>query len=530
MLDAGPSQLYDALAKILGLDDLVDAQDALQKERKARKELVETAEEERTWTCSGSCRRIVRRARDAARRALERDDWGLDELESLVAGSRNGEADAILDLLKRLALFPVPEPEVFAAAAEGLREAVEREERAARSVAGRAHDLTALLEQALEFHQKHGDGDCPVCGRSGALDHEWHLQKTKEAGELRRASQEAQAAREALKQAERGARNLVAIDTALLAQARSIPELEKAATAVLEAMALLPTARDLAESLDLASRRLAPAVAALRHAASVELARREDAWRTLVLRIAAWFQPARNARRAAVRLEQLKQAEEWLKDAGEEIRNGRFAPIAARATAIWNRLKLQSNVSLTSIHLRGDHRSTRRSVELDVTVDGKKGAALGVMSQGELHSLALSLFVPRATLPESPFRFIVIDDPVQSMDPARVDGLARVLEETGKERQVLVFTHDDRLPEAVRRLGIAATVIEVTRGENSLVEARPALDPVSRYIEDARTIVKDRLPADVASRVVPRPLPQRPRGGLHGVGAPPPHRPGRAPR
>ena len=50
------------------------------------------------------------------------------------------------------------------------------------------------------------------------------------------------------------------------------------------------------------------------------------------------------------------------------------------------------------------------------------GAALGVMSQGELHSLALSLFIPRATLPESPFRLIVIDDPVQSMDPARVDG------------------------------------------------------------------------------------------------------------
>jgi wobble nucleotide-excising tRNase len=51
-----------------------------------------------------------------------------------------------------------------------------------------------------------------------------------------------------------------------------------------------------------------------------------------------------------------------------------------------------------------------------VTVDGVEGAALGVMSQGELHAMALSLFLPRATLPESPFRFVVIDDPVQSMD------------------------------------------------------------------------------------------------------------------
>ena len=90
-------------------------------------------------------------------------------------------------------------------------------------------------------------------------------------------------------------------------------------------------------------------------------------------------------------------------------------------------------------------RATRRKVALKVTVDGKDAEALGVMSQGELHSLALSLFLPRATLPDSPFRFICVDDPVQSMDPARVEGLARVLADTAKTRQVVVFTHDDRL-------------------------------------------------------------------------------------
>jgi hypothetical protein len=126
------------------------------------------------------------------------------------------------------------------------------------------------------------------------------------------------------------------------------------------------------------------------------------------------------------------------------------------------------------------------------------------MSQGELHSLALSLFIPRATLPESPFRFIVVDDPVQSMDPARVDGLARVLQSAAKDRQVVVFTHDDRLPESVRRLGIAAVVVEVTRRENSVVELRPAHDPIKRYIDDAMTVVKtDGLPQDAARRVVP---------------------------
>lgn len=114
-----------------------------------------------------------------------------------------------------------------------------------------------------------------------------------------------------------------------------------------------------------------------------------------------------------------------------------------------------------------------RKVVLDVTVDGTAGAALSVLSQGELHALALSLFLPRATVAESPFRFLVIDDPVQAMDAATVAGLARVLAETAVTRQVVVFTHDDRLPEAVRRLGLPATVLAVCREEKSRVAVRP---------------------------------------------------------
>ncbi len=191
-----------------------------------------------------------------------------------------------------------------------------------------------------------------------------------------------------------------------------------------------------------------------------------------------------------------------MKDAADDIRNERFAPIADETRRIWEKLRLQSNVSLDDVHLGGAGKA--RKVELKVTVDGQEGAALGVMSQGELHSLALSLFIPRATLEESPFRFVVIDDPVQSMDPARVDGLAKVLQSASKNRQVVVFTHDDRLPEAIRRLDIAATVIEVTRREGSVVEPRRSKDPVSRYIEDAMALAyTDDLPPEVARRVVP---------------------------
>jgi hypothetical protein len=126
------------------------------------------------------------------------------------------------------------------------------------------------------------------------------------------------------------------------------------------------------------------------------------------------------------------------------------------------------------------------------------------MSQGEQNALALSLFIPRACLSDSPFRFAVIDDPVQSMDPSRVDGLARVLRETAETRQLVVFTHDDRLSEAVRRQGIAATVIEVTRRGQSAVELRRGRDPVARYIEDALSVARtDGLAKPAVRRVVP---------------------------
>jgi hypothetical protein len=74
-----------------------------------------------------------------------------------------------------------------------------------------------------------------------------------------------------------------------------------------------------------------------------------------------------------------------------------------------------------------------------------------------LHALGLALFLPRATAAVSPFGLVVIDDPMQAMDPAKVYGLARVLSSVALSRQV-VFTHDDRLPAALRQLQLRATV------------------------------------------------------------------------
>ena len=141
--------------------------------------------------------------------------------------------------------------------------------------------------------------------------------------------------------------------------------------------------------------------------------------------LAVWTEQARESQHAAHELAEVKQALTWLKADGQEIRNARLEPFAQLSAQIWDMLRQESNVELGPIRLEGS--ATRRRLSLDATVDGVACTALGVMSQGELHALGLALFLPRATSPDSPFRFLLIDDPVQSMDPAKVDGLARVL-------------------------------------------------------------------------------------------------------
>lgn len=505
MLDEGPSRLYDALASILGLDDLVAAQDRLGDAKKAREKAHKDAAQMRSQILATLPSFDDDRARELLA-ALTRDDWGLDDAERIVSRADGDQAaDRELAVLKQIANLACPGAAEVDTAVRALGEASQAVKATAGTLASQSKDLAEVLEQALRFHERHGDGPCPVCGRKAALDPAWREHQTAEVKRLRDAARAATTAQAAAETARRQATALPAPrpDTLRLATEIGLDGVE-ALVQLANWQAALATGDldDLAAGIQKTGEPLRAVVTDLRTKAAGEVQRREDAWRPLSIQIAAWLSVARTARKGADAVRPLKTAEAWLKGAVADLRNERFTPIKEKCQAIWTQLRQQSNVALEDIRLAGT--STSRKVELDVTVDGVEGAALGVMSQGELHALALSLFIPRATLPESPFRFIVIDDPVQSMDPSRVDGLARVLETAARDRQVVVFTHDDRLPEAVRRLSIGATVLEVTRREGSAVEVRKGRDPVVRHIEDAMAVAQtDGLPAAAAKRVIP---------------------------
>jgi energy-coupling factor transporter ATP-binding protein EcfA2 len=205
----------------------------------------------------------------------------------------------------------------------------------------------------------------------------------------------------------------------------------------------------------------------LRARAAEELASRDAAWQERAAETLAWLTEARAVAASAERLRALLVAEPWLKRVAGELRSERFAPVAERAIANWCELRQGSSVDLREITLRKVGRYGR--ADFGVSAEGESANALGVMSQGELLALSLSVFLPRVALEESPFRFAVIDDPVQAMDASTVDGLARVLERAAATRQIVVFTHDDRLPDAIARQSVDATVVRVDRQPRSLV-------------------------------------------------------------
>lgn len=500
---AEPSRLHDELAPVLGLERFDDAATRL---ADLVKRLGEPAR------AASSSLRIVRgqlasstdpRAAQATA-LLKGKTPDLGKVSALATGA--AAADPALALLKSLAALPLPDAAAWREARGRLTDATARKQRAEADLAAAAGTAATLLEDALAHHTEHGDGACPVCG-IGTLDAGWAARaraQVDQAGLFRNALNDAKAdvarARAALTTA------VPHVPPALTqAAARTLPDIPAAqgahqAWAALAAQAGLDGVTEETGTALFGS--AATECEALRAQAAAAVAAREDAWQPLALALAGWLELARSAATAEPRLAAAKQAEAWLKANATALRNQRLAPLGERARAIWAQLRQESNVDLGLLRLEGS--KTNRHVEMTATVDGQDAGAFAVMSQGELYALALSIFLPRATSPESPFGFVVVDDPVQAMDPAKVDGLARVLTDAAQDRQVIVFTHDDRLPEAIRRLQLPARILEVTRDQQSAVSIDSLSDPAQRYLDDARAIASDKnVPTEVLVRVVP---------------------------
>jgi ABC-type hemin transport system ATPase subunit len=498
-LDGKPSALHDTLHRLLGLGALDAALDRLKTARSELDSHVKVLRETKNAIVVELGLLDDERARRAEKLLSSRKP-DLAGLAELALGDDQDVAEVAR--LRALLALSLPTGEEVTEAARKVRNALDSVAEASTTETSSADAVATLLERALTYHGEHGDTPCPVCG-GRRLDALWRGHAAAELTRLQKLTAALHQANSKLAAAVADARALGTPVPLPLGQFTAGVDVASAATAWQAwhraGQEAQPAA--LVHGLVQAHPEVWAALTELSDAARAELSRLDEAWRPLTSRLIIWHDLARRVEKESPLLGELKKAENWLKAAAAILRDERMAPFAAGSQRVWQQLRQESSVDLGAVRLEGS--STRRRVALDVTVDGTDTAALSVMSQGELHALGLSLFLPRATEEASPFRFLMIDDPVQAMDPAKVDGLARVLSEVAQTRQVVVFTHDDRLADAVRRLTVPATVWEVCRRDQSRVALRPCADPVDRYLDDAYALAKaDDMPENLRRELV----------------------------
>ncbi|CAO5166434.1 Nuclease SbcCD subunit C [Frankia sp. AiPs1] len=516
LIDDKAVRQYDVVDKILGLSYLTAVDSRLKDEQSQHAAAVKDVGKGLT-SLTAALEDLLRDLPEETRARA-----ALDALGTNTPGKRRSSPDfAALDRmladpplvedgdlaeLRQLADLQGPDLDQVDRAVQRLREALA----AAVAVTGtNAEDASLradLLLRALDYRERHSDVEtCPVCGTEQILDEDWARQAEAQATVLRDEGQAVKKADDALRAAETGLKTLIVAPPAIppaLAAVRQAWQIWQAC----ESRTDLATLADEAPGI---ARTLADACASARARARAVLAGRDDRWRPLFANLQIWTDQARAVDAAKARRGGVKKARSWLDSLIQDLRRERLTTFEAQAQEIWAALRHESNVNLNKVGLAGKETSTLRQLILDVSVDDANASALAVMSQGELHSLALALFLPRARTADSPFGFLLIDDPVQSMDPAKVNGLAQVLSDLGKQRQIVVFTHDTRLQRAFTSQDLHVTIRRVERGTASKVEIENALDPVKQALKEARGFAhavsskNKNLPAAARAHVLP---------------------------
>jgi hypothetical protein len=330
--------------------------------------------------------------------------------------------------------------------------------------------LLAVLRSALDVHLHDAALFCPVCS-TGTLDDAW--------------AASAQLAIEAIEHRLRALHNARALQRsaqnellAALPATESVPTIDEIPNSV-EARAAVGMLRMLVNvsPLDVAALREAS-----RQAFSV-LGESAQKSRPAIAAIGSWVTVADGHIDVKAKVAHHVEARKWLRTCMETFRVERLKSMNQLMLENWGKLQQTSRVTVDPFEISGI--KTSRKLGMTCSIDGESANARSVLSQGELHALGLSMFLPRALHRDSPFGFLVIDDPVQALDVRKVDGLAQLLSDIAVTRQVIVFTHDERLPDAVHRLGLQATVLKVERSEQSAVSVKRTSDAVSRALEEA---------------------------------------------
>ncbi len=205
MIGARPSELYDTLAAVLGLEGLAGAAKVLASARRGRSRQQKEVNRERLGRLLPKLELLEDERAKAAVKALRARPWDLDALVDL--GSATDTEQESLGVLVNLR---VPEERQLFSVADRVDSAFGELTRLAGTDAERAQRLVRLLDSALAHHRRHGDEPCPVCG-VGTLDTAWRSSAQEQIKQLNKSARRFRAAERGVEKALEIAEALVEI-------------------------------------------------------------------------------------------------------------------------------------------------------------------------------------------------------------------------------------------------------------------------------------------------------------------------------
>ena len=196
IIEGRPSDFYDELYKLLGLEQLTDAIARLDAEVK---QLRQPAAD-------------VRKARDGLRPILEAHDnpraatalaqlkKNKPDLEAVRPLITQGVTSSVPFAWQEAQRLAVPTGDELEPKCAALKSAAQNEREEAQRSDALAADRARLLDMGLTFHEDHGDQPCPVCGQ-GTLDENWAVAARAALEQDQTAAEDLTAARVAAQQA-----------------------------------------------------------------------------------------------------------------------------------------------------------------------------------------------------------------------------------------------------------------------------------------------------------------------------------------
>jgi DNA repair exonuclease SbcCD ATPase subunit len=104
-------------------------------------------------------------------------------------------------------------------------------------------------------------------------------------------------------------------------------------------------------------------------------------------------------------------------------------------------------ISQINFEVSKDPRTGSNSYEFN---DQDKENIIPVLSQGNLNALALSIFLALAESQDSPFNFLIFDDPSQSLGSAEKEEFCKILNEIAQQRSLIISTMDKEFYEKLK--------------------------------------------------------------------------------